>query len=173
MLSATGLVWADVTGAILGTVTDPSGAAVPGARVNLYNSSMGLVRQAVTDPPGEYEFLAVSIRADYSVDVQALFEKAIQSGITLLVNQRYRADFRLMVGAVIQSVNVSAQTAQVETTSTQLGNVIESNTLTSMPLNGRSYTDLLSLQPGVVPITRGITDTERRFPASWMRASSP
>ncbi len=160
--SSSRLLWADVTGAILGTVTDPSGAAVPAAHVALRNPSTGLVRQAVTDSAGEYEFLAVPIGADYSVEVEAPgFEKAIQSGITLLVNQRYRADFRLVVGAVTQSVKVSAEAAQVETTNTQLGNVIESNTITSMPLNGRSYTDLLSLQAGVVPITSPIVETDR------------
>ena len=157
MLSASRVAWADVTATILGTVTDPSGAAVPGAHVTLQNSSTGLARQAVTDTAGNYEFLVIPIGAGYSVNIEVQgFEKAIQSGITLLVNLRYRADFRLVVGAVTQSVIVAAQAAQVETANTQRGEVIESSTIDSMPLNGRSYTDLMSMQAGVAPITSSV-----------------
>jgi len=155
-------LWADVTGTILGNVADPTGAAVSGAHVTLQNSLTGLIRRTVADSTGGYEFLDVPIGAGYSVTAESQgFEKMIQSGITLLVNQRFRADFQLRVGAVTQSVSVSAQAAQVETANTQLGNVIEGGTITSMPLNGRSYTDLLSLQAGVVPVTSGVADTER------------
>src|SRR5262249_6705431 len=70
----------------------------------------------------------------------------------LLVNQRYRADFQLAVGEITQSVDVLANAAQVESTSTQLGDVIEDKKMTSLPLNGRSYIDLLGLQVGVVPV---------------------
>ena len=155
-------LWADVTGTILGNVTDPTGAAVPGAHVTLQNSLTGLIRSTVSDSTGGYEFLAVPIGAGYSVSVEAGgFEKITQSGITLLVNQRYRADCQLRVGAVSQSVNVSAEAAQVETSNTQLGDVIESQKMTGLPLNGRAYTDLLGLQPGVVPVTSSVADTER------------
>jgi hypothetical protein len=153
---------ADITGTILGVVTDPSGAAVPGASVSLRNSSTGLTRQTTTDPTGSYEFLAVPIGSDYSVAVEAQgFRKSTQTGITLLVNQRYRADFQLLVGTVTQRVEVSAAAAQVETTSTQLGDVIGASKMESLPLNGRSYLDLLGLQSGVIPITSGMEPTDR------------
>ena len=156
---------ADVTGAILGVVMDPSGAAVPGASVSLRNSSTGFSRQATTDPTGSYEFLAVPIGSDYSVEVEAAgFRKSTQTGIILLVNQRYRADFQLMVGALTQTIEVSAAAAQVESTSTQLGDVIVSNKMETLPLNGRSYTDLLGLQAGVTPIASIVANTGR--PAS-------
>ena len=128
------LARADVGGAILGTVTDPSGAAVPGARVTLRNPDTGLVRNTTTDSTGSYEFLAVQVGEHYVVEVEASgFRKTSQTGIKLLVNQRYRADFSLVLGATTQSVEVSANPAQVEATSTQLGDVIEDRKMTALP----------------------------------------
>jgi len=147
------LIRADVYGVILGSVTDPTGAVVPSAKVVLQNNHTGLVREAVTDAGGNYEFLAVPVGEDYGVAVEASgFRKAVQLGIKLQVDQRFRADFRLEVGAVTQQVSVSANVAQVETTSTQLGDVIQDKKKEDLPLNGRSYLDLMGLQAGVVPI---------------------
>lgn len=145
---------ADVTGTILGTVVDQTGAVVPAATVTLRNSNTGLMRTTTTATDGSYEFLAVPIGEDYVVEVDAKgFRKTAQTGLKLLVNQRYHANFSLVLGATTQTVEVSAQAAQVETTSTQLGDVIEDKKMTSLPLNGRSYIDLLGLQAGVVPIS--------------------
>src|SRR3989454_356598 len=153
---------ADVTGTILGNVTDPSGAAVPGATVTLGNPNTGFSRQTSTDPIGFYQFLAVPVGENYVVEVELKgFRKSTQPGIKLLVNQKYRADFQLVVGEVTQTVEVSANAAQVESTSTQLGDVIEDRKMTNLPLNGRSYIDLLGLQAGVVPITSEVQFTDR------------
>src|SRR5215467_3744723 len=76
----------------------------------------------------------------------------MQSGIKLDVNQRYRADFSLKVGAINESIEVTANSAQVDTSNTQVGDVISDKKMTTLPLNGRSYIDLLGLQAGVVPI---------------------
>jgi hypothetical protein len=90
---------ADVTGTILGNVTDPSGAAVPGAEVTLSNAATGLNRKASTDPVGFYQFLAVPVGENYTVEVELKgFQKSTQPGIKLLVNQKYKADFQLVVG---------------------------------------------------------------------------
>ncbi len=103
---------ADVAGTILGAVADPSGAAVPGATVILRNPDTGLVRQTTTDSTGSYEFLAVPVGDNYTVELEATgFEKSTQTGIKLLVNQKFRADFQLVVGSVSQSVTVSAEAA--------------------------------------------------------------
>jgi hypothetical protein len=145
--------WADVTGTILGTVIDATGAKVPGVRVTLTNTGTGLNRELTTDANGAYEFLAVPIGAGYAAEVEAQgFSKSRQSSITLTVNQTLRLDFRMTVGQVAEKVEVTADTNQVETSTNQLGNVIESNTIVAVPLNGRSYTDLLALQPGVAPV---------------------
>ena len=143
---------ADISGKVLGTVTDPTGAVVVGAVVTLRNSNTGLARTVTTDAAG-YEFLLVPIGDGYSVEAEAAgFKSAVQTGIALLVNQDFRVDFHLELGSTTQSVQVTAPKMQVETTSTQLGDVIEDTKMTTMPLNGRSYIDLLGLQAGVVPV---------------------
>jgi hypothetical protein len=144
---------ADVFGVILGTVTDATGAVVPGAKVVLRNAGTGLMREAETDVNGNYEFLAVPVGEGYSVDVEVQrFRKSSQADVKLLVNQRFRADFRLEVGSLADSVTVAANAVQVESVSTQLGDVVEDKKMQSLPLNGRSFLDLLGLQAGVAPI---------------------
>jgi hypothetical protein len=153
---------ADVTAMVNGTVTDPSGNIISGAAVTLRNGGTGFERTTSTGVNGTYEFLAVPVGSNYELDVTAQgFAKSVQSPIVLTVNQQFRADFHLSVGAVSQHVEVSVASAQVETTSTQLGNVIMGKEITAMPLNGRSYTDLLSLQPGVAPVKSPSGATER------------
>jgi carboxypeptidase family protein len=155
-------LWADVTATVHGTVTDPSGNVVSGASVILRNQATGFERRVPSDTNGSFEFLAIPVGSGYEIGVTAQgFAKSVQPSITLTVNQQFRADFRLAVGAVTQQVEVSSASVQVETTSTQLGNVIMDKQLTAMPLNGRSYTDLLSLQPGVAPVTSPSGATER------------
>ena len=156
------LLRAEVTAGVLGTVVDPSGAAVSGATVVLRNPDTGLQRRAKTNESGDYEFLAVPVGEKYSVQAEAKgFEKSVQNGIKLVVNQKYRADFKLVVGAVTETVEVTGATAQVDTSSTQLGDVIEDKKMTTLPLNGRSYIDLLGLQAGVVPIASDAAVNDR------------
>jgi hypothetical protein len=145
---------AEVTGTVSGTVTDPSSAAVADASVTLQNADTGLVRRLKTGTNGRYEFLSVPVGENYSVQVQALgFRTATQTGIKLDVNQKYRADFSLNVGAINETIEVTGNAAQVDTSSTQLGDVISDKKMTTLPLNGRSYIDLMGLQAGVVPIS--------------------
>lgn len=162
MLCFSSLASADITGTVLGIVSDPTGAAVPGASVTLRNPTTGFTRQTTSSASGSYEFPLIPIGSDYVVEVQKQgFEKATQTGITLLVNQKFRADFTLVVGALSQTVEVTAATTQVETTSTQVGDVIENSKMTNLPLNGRSYVDLLGLQAGVVPMNSGVQSSDR------------
>src|SRR5437762_3919320 len=162
-LLATSYVRADVTGAILGTVTDPTGAVIVAAHVALRNQNTGLNRSAATDQNGNYQFLQVPVGQDYVVEVEAAgFQKGVQNGIVLQVNQSFRADFQLQVGTAAQSVEVSAAIMQVETNSTQLGDVIDDHKMTTLPLNGRSYLDLLGLQAGVVPTASSAANNDRK-----------
>lgn len=156
------LLNAEVTGSISGTVTDASGAAVTSATVILRNASTGLERRVPTNASGDYQFLAIPVGENYSVRVEAAgFRAAVQSDIKLEVNQKYKADFKLAVGTVSQTVEVTGTTAQVDTSSTQVGDVIGEKKLTSLPLNGRSYIDLLGLQAGVIPISSGASQHDR------------
>jgi hypothetical protein len=154
-------VLADVGGTIFGVVHDPSGAAVPGAKITLTSASTGLVRTATTDESGSYQFLSVPVGDDYQVTAEAPgFDKLTRTGVKLLVNQKYQAEMQLRVGSIAQSVDVASDAVQVETASTQVGDVIESSKITAVPLNGRSYLDLLGLQAGVVPFSSHVGDQE-------------
>lgn len=137
LLGGVGQMWADVNGTILGTVADPTGAFIVGANVTLNNPSNGVKRSTITDVSGSYQFLLVPVGDGYEVEVEAAgFQKNVQNRITLEVNQSHRADFQLQVGTTAQSVEVSAAAVQVETTSTQLGDVIDDRKMTTLPLTG-------------------------------------
>lgn len=153
---------ADVAASIYGTVIDSKGLVVADAGVSLSNTKTGYVRQLTTGPNGQYEFLSVPVGEGYAVEItSAGFQKSKKEGILLQVNEHFRVDFTLKIGAVSQEVSVAADAVQVDTSSSQLGDVINDKKMTALPLNGRSYTDLMGLQPGVVPITSSAAFTDR------------
>ena len=146
---------ASVTGSISGTISDPAGAVIPGASVIAVNHGTAVRHDVVSDQKGFYSFLALPV-GTYAVSVhKAGFKETREPGIVIDANSAVRVDVRLEVGAVVEHMTVSSSAAQVETTNTQMGEVIGSSKMESLPLNGRSYTDLLALQPGVAPETSG------------------
>ena len=149
-------LFADVTGSILGMVTDPSAAVIQGVRVAATNVDTNLVTETTTDVAGQYRLLSLPI-GRYKVQATfAGFQTFVTTGIVLSVDEQRRVDIVLQVGAAQQEVSVSANAVQVETTNTQLGEVIDEKKILELPLNGRSYIDLFGLQPGVAPAgTRG------------------
>ena len=152
------LVWASVGGSISGTVKDPSGRVIPNAEVSLRESTTGLSYQAHSDSRGLYTFPVLPV-GHYDLQVQATgFSGYQRTGVVLDTNAALTLDASLQVGNIAQTVSVVDNTLHVETTSTQLGQVITGRQMTAVPLDGRSYTDLLSLQPGVAPQT-SITST--------------
>ncbi len=159
---------ASITGSISGTVRDPSGAVMPGATVLVVNMRTGVRQTVTTDSRGFYSFPELPI-GEYEIMIQkAGFRQYKQTGLVLDVNTALRVDATLEVGEVSQSVTVSSTAVHVATTSTQLGQVITGTKMTTLPLNGRSYTDLLALQPGVAPLPSGeyITYTNSAAPVS-------
>lgn len=155
------LVMADVTGSILGSVRDQSSAMMPGIQVVAVNLDTNLSQQTTTNETGEYRILALPI-GRYRVEATAPgFQKFVANDIDLTVNEQRRIDITLNVGSVEQRAEVNAAAVQVETTNTQLGDVVDEKKLLSLPLNGRSYIDLLGLQPGVVPISGAEGPTDR------------
>ncbi len=155
ILLASATAFAGVTGSISGTVTDPAGAVVPGAAITAVDRETGIRREVISDQKGFYSLLALPV-GTYSISVRKSgFKELRQTDIVIDANSSVRADARLEVGAVQQEVTVSSTAVRVETTSTQMGEVIGSSKMESLPLNGRSYTDLLALQPGVAPETSG------------------
>jgi hypothetical protein len=134
---------------ILGTVVDPSGAVVAGAKVTLLNVQTGIKRQDVTSSSGDYTFPLLDI-GTYAVTVEAAgFKTASNTGVTLELNQKARIDFRLEVGSANQSVEVSAQGALLNTDEASLGQVVNERRVVELPLNGRNLGSLAILQPGV------------------------
>jgi len=152
---------ADVTGAISGTVRDSGQAVVPGARVTVVNVQTNVGQETTTAPDGSYHFLALQ-PGSYKITVTATgFQTYTNSGITLQVNDQLRADVTLQVGTVAEHIDVSASAVHVETENTQMGDVIDSKKMLALPLNGRSYLDLLGLQAGVAPDTAGTIGGDR------------
>ena len=152
MVFTPALLLGKITGNVSGTVRDAQGAVVPGVAVTARNAQTGVVQKFVTDAVGFYNFPALAV-GTYDLTFQkAGFREYLDQGLRIDVDTSLTADVVLQVGAEIQKVTVTAATAQVNTQTTQTGEVIESTEVANMPLNGRSYTDLLALQPGVVPI---------------------
>jgi hypothetical protein len=145
-----------ITGDILGTVRDASGAVVPAAKVVLSETATGVQFTAVTNSDGDYLFAELK-PAVYSVTVSKQgFEATTVSGVDLLVGQRPRVDVVLRVGKVTQTVNVSAGGVQLlETQTSSAGVVIQQRPIVDLPLNGRDFMQLTILAPTVAPVLNG------------------
>ncbi len=152
---------ADVTGAISGVVRDSSHAAVAHAEVSATETTTNFVRSATSDNNGEYRLLALPPGQYVLTAVAPGFEKFVTTGITLQINDQLHVDVNLQIGAVKEAVTVEANAVQVETESTQLGQVVGTKQILSLPLNGRSFLDLLGLQAGVAPATSGSMQQDR------------
>ncbi len=162
---------ADVTGSIQGYVRDSSGAVISGVHVIVTEVATNLQRSATTDSQGAYLFLALP-PGRYKINASITgFRQATVNDIDLKVNDELRYDVTLAVGGAQETVSVEANALQVETVATSTGTTIESPQILAMPLNGRSYLDLLSLQAGVSPVNTngGYSD---RSPASGLYSSS-
>jgi len=152
---------ADVTGSILGVVRDPSSAVVKGAQVRVTNTQTNFSQQTITADDGSYRFLALPV-GNYTVNVTfAGFQQFNATDIVLKVNDELRIDIALRVGNVKEEISIASDALQVETESTQLGDVIDSKKMLALPLNGRSYLDLLGLQAGVAPASAGTIGGDR------------
>ncbi len=137
------------TGTIVGVVRDQSGAAIPGATVTLKNSATGVSRTVMTNEEGEYLFAAI-IPGVYSVQASSPnFESAIRSSIEINVQSRPAIDFSLKVGQTNQVVEVTSQTPVLQTETSDLGGVVQSQQINDLPLNGRRYSDLALLEAGI------------------------
>jgi hypothetical protein len=150
-LIPSGTLMASVTASISGTVTDPTGAIVPHCTVTATNVDTGVSATESTNAQGYYSFPSLPL-GKYSVKVQqAGFKAYTETGLVLDVNTALVIDVKLQIGQSSEQVEVSGEALHVDTESTQMGEVITAKEMTDVPLETRSYTDLLALQPGVVP----------------------
>ncbi len=171
VLYATTAAWGSVAGSISGTVRDSSGAVFPRVSVTLQDADTGLSYHAQTDSQGFYTLPVLPVGC-YELRVEAPgFEVYRRSGIVLDTNAALTLDVVLQPGTVQQTVTVADNALHIETTSTQMGQVIDGRQMTAVPLNGRSYTDLLSLQPGVAPSSAITSSTVQDVGATILNPS--
>jgi hypothetical protein len=133
---------------IHGTVTDSSGAVVPDVTVVALNAGTGLVRTVNSDANGNFEFIQLPI-GTYKVSASKDgFKKHESNGITLVLDQNYALPIQMEIGTTAETITVEANPVQVETSSNQLGAVIQGKTIVDMPLLGRNWIQLQQLRRG-------------------------
>jgi outer membrane receptor protein involved in Fe transport len=155
------LCLAQGTGTIYGTVTDPSGGAVAGAKVEAVSVERGTTRDGVTGNTGEYVFSAMPI-GGYEIRISASGFQQSRRTVTLDANQNVRADTVLTVGSINDSVTVTAQAVLVDSRSAVMGTLIDGRELTELPTNGRNVISLAALLPGVSDVSASQTFTGDR-----------
>jgi len=171
LLFCAAAAWGAVAGSISGVVKDPSGSVVPKANVTVRELSTGALQQTHTSADGYFTFPVLPV-GRYELSVQASgFQGYQRKDIVLDTNAALRIDVPLEIGAVSQTVSVTDNTLHVETVSTQLGEVISGRQMTAVPLDGRSFTQLLSLQPGVAPATSITSSTVQDVGATTLEPS--
>jgi outer membrane receptor protein involved in Fe transport len=149
-LAAAGTSAQEATGRIVGTVTDPTGAAIAGAKVTVTNVATQISEETRTDKDGFYEVPSLPI-GSYDVTIEmAGFRKQVFARQTLQINQSLRLDAKLVVGERNETVEVTAQAPDVETLNQTIGASVMGQTIQQAPLNGRNVLDLAKLQPGVM-----------------------
>jgi hypothetical protein len=147
------LAWTRVSANLSGTVTDQSGAAVSGAAITARNLDTGLSRSTVTDASGRYQVFALPV-GQYEVRVKKDgFAEGVRTGIRLVVGQAAVADLSLRIGVVSEQVKVTGDVAVVSVTTQDISGLVGEQQVNNLPLNGRSYDLLLSLNPGIVNFT--------------------
>jgi len=153
VLTWSGAASADVGGKITGTVKDQTNGVIPGAAVTAVNTATGVKQTTQSDPQGSYTFPVLPV-GQYEIDVTADgFKPNRTRDLVINVGTSLTIDITLELSSQNETVTVTENAAQVETSDTQLGEVIGSKQVTSIPLNGRSYTDLFAMQVGVTPLT--------------------
>ena len=142
-----------VSGTILGTVTDPTGAVISKAKVTIINEGTGLTRTITADTNGEYTAPSLPT-GRYTVTCETAGFKALAlSNVEVGVDQRVRIDLKLEVGAMTESVSIKAESPLVQTSSSELGTTVGNEQIEALPLNGRNFVNLTRTVPGVL---RGI-----------------
>ncbi len=135
---------------ISGLITDPSRLAVPGAKVVVQSADTGATRTASSNQQGEYSVPAL-LPSPYSITIEANGFKTIhQDGIVVEVDQRARVDFALTVGSKAETITVQGTAPLLNTSDASVGTLIGNRFVENLPLNGRSFSSLIDLAPGVV-----------------------
>src|SRR5256886_821411 len=155
LMGSTVMLAQSTGGRVLGRVADPSGAVLAGVKITLTNEATGVSRLAQTNSSGDYVFVEVP-PGNYSVEFeQTGFKKNVQKNVTVEVNGVATLNSTLQVGATQETIEVTSEAPLVDTTSTQLGAVVNDRSISQLPLAERNTYQFLSLQPGVQSTTGG------------------
>ena len=144
---------AQVSAAVSGRVEDASGAAVSGATVTVKDVETGARRVVTTDPTGNYRVLSVSVGLHEIKAEREGFRAAVQTGIKLDVGVEAVVNFRLAVGKAVEEISVSEDIPMVNTTTASVAGLVGEREVKDLPLNGRSFDDLITLNPGAINYT--------------------
>src|SRR5437667_11566635 len=140
------------TGSVSGTVKDSAGAVLPGVSIKLTNTDTGATRTVIADELGRYNAPQLPLGA-YEISAELPgFQTAVRRGVTLTIGREAVVDFTLQVGSVSQEVTVNGEAALVSTTNANLSYLVDDKKIRDLPLNGRNYTQLALMAPGVIPI---------------------
>ncbi len=153
LLLVTSMAGAQVTtGSIVGIVKDSAGAVLPGVSIKLTNTDTGATRTVIADEVGRYNAPQLPL-GGYEISAELPgFQTAVRRGVTLTIGREAVVDFSLQVGSVSQEVTVNAEAALVSTTNANLSYLVDDKKIRDLPLNGRNYTQLALMAPGVIPI---------------------
>jgi carboxypeptidase family protein len=142
--------WAQVTASVSGRVEDASGAAVPGATVIVTSLETGASRTATTGPAGTFRVLSLPVGRTEVKAEAAGFKAALQTGISLAVGEEAVVNLKLEVGAVQEQVTITGEAPLVNTTTASVSGLVGERQVKDLPLNGRSFDNLITLNPGAV-----------------------
>lgn len=170
-LALPSLAKAQTTGAILGYITDTTGAFIPGVSITVTDPSTGFTRKVTSDETGYYFIPSLPVGTYWVSATMAGFKAFAQKNVVVDVAANVRVDIRLEVGEISEVVEVSAHTLRVETKSPTLGETVEQRDIVGLPLNGRNFLQLAVLQPGAIPGLRLTTNNTAVTPGG--SASSP
>ncbi|MBI2685312.1 MAG: TonB-dependent receptor [Acidobacteria bacterium] len=157
------------TGSITGTVTDSTGASVPGAKIVATHTGTGVNHTAQTSGAGVYNLPFLPLGSYNVVAENTGFKKASVGPFSLEANQIGRVDFKLEVGDLTQTVEITGAAPILQTESTATGDAINSSKLTSLPLNGRNFASVTLLIPGAISTSPSVMSTSSRFQSSGSR----
>jgi len=160
------------SGTILGAITDPSKAVIPGVKVTVRNLATNESRTSQTDAAGNYQFVALP-NGRYTLAATApSFKTSTAPEIVLPVNMQVRVDVLMEIGAVAETISVTSQVPQLQTDNASVGAVIDNRTVLELPLNGRNFLDLVALAPTALRLERRGGVMEDRAVAVGGRANA-
>ena len=140
-------------GSLSGTVSDPSGGVIQGATITLVNVALKSTYTSASNVQGYYSFPTLPV-GHYNMTIEAAgFTSQKKTDVKIDTDSAVTVDTILQLGQLSEQVIVQSSDSQIDTVATHLGEIVTGTEMTALPLNGRSFTDLLSIQPGIIPIT--------------------